>query len=905
MRFGLYVIIMVSLLSCMLGGAVMAQTAKVKVHGRVTDASTGQPIPYVQVVVEQRGQGVMTDAEGYYLITVDNESVSLNFSMMGYRTLTKRHKKGQSGTMNVQLHSATDQLREFVVKGAKQKRTRYRRKGNPAVELVSAAVEHKHQNRVDAQEAYQRSCYMKSTLSINKFDPNFQRWFWRPIRFLEPYVDHTDLSCARLGLLMAECLNREYFHQEWDSTARALFARHDLGFGNIAEFDEMIAPFEIYDNDIAFMSEHFTGPLSSYGITFYHYQILDTVEIEGDRCIAVAFTPANKESMGFVGELFIVDDTNSYAVKRYHLTLNPHINLNYLSDLDIMQYYHRAADSLILPSERYMDVALKMTRWMPYLRIHQEVVCGSYGFDTIIPAIDTTFHVVPADSLYSLTTVREQDSFHVFFHSHDYDSDSIHRAKGVPFGKECYTTHPEPLPWKLADNEKDTMPDSCWARIRPIPFVGKEDLVGAMVDDIKHLPIAQFNYKLALAILSGYAPTTKDPDSSRFDIGPIYNLYSVNQEEGIRLRMGGTTTTMLSKRDFANGYVAYGSLDHRVKGGVQLIHSFNDKEKHAQEWPQQTLSLEARYDLEDAGIPTGNMDRDNILMTTSERRSTEYVAKGALDLRYDWRSHLSLIGGIAVRQCTPAIGLRYNRILADGSLEPVGEYQDASCSLQLQYAPQEQRSSTRQDYSKVTRRGRNSVKLTLTQTAGLMTGGFQYNKTEMKAESRLFLGPLGRLQMNLMMGAEWNRAPVAKLFYPPQNTSLLISAGGFKLMQPVEFAMDHYLCFFGTYNMRGLIVNHIPLIRNWHLREIVSYSLLWGGLTERNNPYSTHMDVTGLYQLPAGCQPLGRTPYMEVSVGLSNFFKCIRVDYVWRLTYLDGVPAAYKGGFRYGYVLEF
>ena len=43
---------------------------------------------------------------------------------------------------------------------------------------------------------------------------------------------------------------------------------------------------------------------------------------------------------------------------------------------------------------------------------------------------------------------------------------------------------------------------------------------------------------------------------------------------------------------------------------------------------------------------------------------------------------------------------------------------------------------------------------------------------------------------------------------------------------------------------------------------------------------------------------MGRTPYLEASVGLENIFKILRIDYYRRLTYLDQ-PNIKKGGRAY------
>ncbi len=57
------------------------------------------------------------------------------------------------------------------------------------------------------------------------------------------------------------------------------------------------------------------------------------------------------------------------------------------------------------------------------------------------------------------------------------------------------------------------------------------------------------------------------------------------------------------------------------------------------------------------------------------------------------------------------------------------------------------------------------------------------------------------------------------------------------------------------------------------------------------------MNGEGLYDFPEGSYTMGKDPYMEVGVGVENILKFIRIDYVWRLNYLDH-PNIDKRGIR-------
>ncbi|MDR1344094.1 MAG: carboxypeptidase-like regulatory domain-containing protein, partial [Tannerellaceae bacterium] len=98
-----------------------------------------------------------------------------------------------------------------------------------------------------------------------------------------------------------------------------------------------------------------------------------------------------------------------------------------------------------------------------------------------------------------------------------------------------------------------------------------------------------------------------------------------------------------------------------------------------------------------------------------------------------------------------------------------------------------------------------------------------------------------------------------------------------------------------TYYLKGWILNRIPIIRWLKFREVVSFNGIYGKLSDRNNPALEGNNH--LFVLPEGTTGLGKVPYMEVSFGLENILKILRIDYYHRLTYLDN-PNTRKSGIR-------
>lgn len=110
-----------------------------KVTGLVTDASTGEPLPGVNIVIEGTTLGVVSDIDGRYSIEIPSADAVLVFSYMGYLT----EKIAVAGQSKIDLKLSTDitKLEEVVVIGYG---TRQRKNVVGAVDQIqSSAIENK------------------------------------------------------------------------------------------------------------------------------------------------------------------------------------------------------------------------------------------------------------------------------------------------------------------------------------------------------------------------------------------------------------------------------------------------------------------------------------------------------------------------------------------------------------------------------------------------------------------------------------------------------------------------------------------------------------------------------------------------------------------------------------------
>ena len=158
-----------------------------RITGSVVDVNTGETLPFVQILFEKSSIGTTTDLDGLFSIENSQNLTTLSFRMVGYKTKTLSVKAGKTTELFVPMEPEVYALQDVVVKPNK-KREHYRRKGNPAVELIKNVIANKDKNRVGRSESYKVESYEKhwnlstTTLTRTIFgaSSNFSRTIWTP-----------------------------------------------------------------------------------------------------------------------------------------------------------------------------------------------------------------------------------------------------------------------------------------------------------------------------------------------------------------------------------------------------------------------------------------------------------------------------------------------------------------------------------------------------------------------------------------------------------------------------------------------------------------------------------------------------------------------------------------------------
>ena len=92
--------------------------SQTKISGKVTDASTGDPIPGASVIIENTTIGTSTDFDGNFSLEGNTSTYTLVFNYIGYET-QKVEINAETSTLNISLKEDASQLDEVVVSANK------------------------------------------------------------------------------------------------------------------------------------------------------------------------------------------------------------------------------------------------------------------------------------------------------------------------------------------------------------------------------------------------------------------------------------------------------------------------------------------------------------------------------------------------------------------------------------------------------------------------------------------------------------------------------------------------------------------------------------------------------------------------------------------------------------------
>lgn len=371
--------------------------------------------------------------------------------------------------------------------------------------------------------------------------------------------------------------------------------------------------------------------------------------------------------------------------------------------------------------------------------------------------------------------------------------------------------------------------------------------------------------------LTGYIPVGK------IDIGKIQQIMRITDIEGLRLTLPFRTNEKLWKNISLGGFVGYGFKNEAVKySGLAQFKIPGEKRR--------IFSLSYTNDYRRVDYNYNDfMFRENPLVTGDEDISSSVFAMKSAGKMSERKEYSVTFSNDWNSDIESSIYLRSNQLFANTSMPMELNGINAAPFLQQQSVTVSTRFSFHEraydDHLQRIHIANNMPVIYSTLEAGNFQLGNktgQYGKIigSIKQNIRLDIG-----QLNYIAEAGWivGNVPYPLLEVPPGSETGGYSTYQFNMMNYMEYAADKYVNLHSELMLNGLILNQIPLIKELNLREMFSFHMAYGSLSESHKL---------LLDYPGYMNPLNK-PYMEVGVGLTNILHIFTLQSVWRLTDLN------------------
>ena len=802
------------------------------IKGRVFDANTKEPMPFVDLILKGTYVGASTDLDGRYRIETKNPSDTIVCNFIGYKAAELPIQKETRQTVNFYLEQEGVQFQDVTIV---EKKTRYRKKNNPAVDLMRKVIENRDRNRLESQENYSYDKHEILEIDLNNITNEFKdRKTFKSFDFLWNYLDTSDINGrVFLPLYIREILSEVHYRSDPESKKEIRNAIKMTEFDEALDMesitniiDLLYQDVNLYENSIKLLDNDFLSPMAPWALNYYRFYILDTTFVNQKEAIHLAFIPRNKTFIGFTGDVYISNDGN-YTLLKAVLGITKDISINFVRDIRVVQEFQEIDSVYALSKDE--------------ITIDASLSAGGLGI------------YASRDNAYDNYDFSPPDDESVFNHLED-----------VVVSDGAYKRG-----------------DDFWGTSRLSELTPKEQGIYNMIDTLHTVPAYKRFVTITKLVSTGYVP------AGPLDIGKLGTFISFNQVEGLRLRVGPETSHNLTQKIQARAYGAYGFRDKRYKYGASLLYTFNDDYRVN---PRKYFEVSYRKDVFIPGLELAFLSADNFL--TSFRRGEAnqmlFVEEYGTDLYLE--NDVGFVNfGIDNKRREAYGSLEFNAIRDDVNIA-VPDVHTTEFSITAEFSPNTDFIQGREVRTPIRS---NQPRYQVSYKTGIRAAGgdFNYHNLSLQVKKRFSLSILGRSETEFEVGRVWGEElPFILLYIPTANQSFAFQPVSFNTMNFLEFATDKYARFYIQHFFDGYIFNRIPLWRKLKLKEVISFKTIYGGLDDVNNP-ELNPALIQFNRLPNGELLTSgfddNKPFLEVGFGIYNIFRFFRIDLVKRLNYLD------------------
>ena len=803
-----------------------APGGRTALSGRVLEAQTQEPVPFATVFVPGSNVGTTTDVDGRFRLSVPAGADSVVAIAMNYRRAALAVRSARGGMLTFLLKESGVALEEVVIRPGE----------NPAWAIMRRVVAAKEQNSPKYLTAYETDAYVKIEADLTNMAQKLAKR--KIVRAVQAVADSLGVGKDEEGrtqvpVFLSETSSRLYVRsgpvRRREEIQRTRVSGVGFEDGSVVQqfVGSSFQEYNLYDNFLNALGKDCPSPLADGWKLFYNYELFDSTTIGTDFCYQINVTPKVRKSAAFKGTIWITK--REAALKRAALEIGKDADINFVDKLTFSQECAPTGAGPWLPAKTRI-----LVRFVP---------AGDK-----LAGMQAKFFV--ANSNLTVNQPRAAEF---------YDQGRIEVAENA---------------------ERAGRDEAFWQAARPDSLTPQEQAVSVMIDSVQKLPIVRTYVEVADLLINGYKKIGK------IDFGPLPYIYAHNNIEGHRLRVGFRTNDDFSRSWLVRGHLAYGTRDMRLKYNAEISHVFDRRT-----WT--VGGLGRREDLELVVLVDNDVE-DNVLFELSTRwRDLSPRRPFMRQLNWVWLQS-DLFRGFTQKVVfrtqgfDPLYRFAYltGETTATGAPAQAETFQASELILESTWTRDAEwlNSGSRRFLANAPRWPTIRVRY----TAGFehfLSSDFQYHKWNLNVKHTIGMGLLGRGTYVIDAGYIPSTVPYPVLKSHLGNETPFLIRSSFNLMRNFEFVSDTYASLSYEQHLEGLGLNRIPGIRDLKWRLVAGINILQGSVRPENRaliPATT----PGGEPIPA-FRSLGDQPYTEVSYGIENIFRLLRIDAIHRLTYRD------------------
>ncbi|MEM6380075.1 MAG: DUF5686 family protein, partial [Bacteroidota bacterium] len=326
------------------------------VTGKVTEAGTGAPVPFANVVFTGTTDGAIADFDGNFLAKTNQQVDSIEVRYVGYITKTKPLIKGESQSINFQLEEDVLTLQEVVVTPGE----------NPAWTVMRNVVKNKKSNDKRKLEAYEYESYTRTEFDIDNISKKFaKRKFMREAASVLDSIERIAGEDGKpiLPVFISEAISRVYYKRNPAAKHEHMIKTRVSGVGitdgslTSQLIGSSFQEYNFYQNWLNITSKEFISPIADGWKLVYEYELIDSLFIGDDYCYKLEFNPKQEKDLAFYGTMWITKE--DYALKQIDATIDGSANVNFIEKIKIQQELAKTDVGAWLPAKNRVIIDIK------------------------------------------------------------------------------------------------------------------------------------------------------------------------------------------------------------------------------------------------------------------------------------------------------------------------------------------------------------------------------------------------------------------------------------------------------------------------------------------------------------------------------------------------------------------